>query len=167
MFNIDLVRCKLDVSLKRKERFSAVDRTRTQQGFQSLHRLILKLPAKDQVSLLQSYKFTILFPSPPSGMRSASWTTGGSSYEPSRSVTSTKTPVFKTTGWLRPSCTATRLRGCSSRCGSRCATAPAFDRRPPPAERRSRSSTNRPTPRGSWRGLGLLRYGMFVYAHST
>lgn len=89
-----------------------------------------------------------------SGMRSVSWMTGGSSYEPSRSATSTRIPVCRTTGWLRPSCTATLLHGCLSRCVSQCVTAPACDRLPPPAERRSPCSTNKPTPRESWRGPG-------------
>ena len=98
-----------------------------------------------------------------SGMRSVSWTTGGSSYEPSRSVMSTKIPVCKTTGWLRPSCTGTLLHGCLSHCVSQCVTAPACDRRHPPAERHSLCTTNRPTPRESWRGPGQLRWGSIPY----
>lgn len=71
-----------------------------------------------------------------SGMRSASLMTRGSSYGPSRSAMSTKTSGYRTTGWPPPSCTATRLHGSSSRCASPCGTAPACDRRRPPAERR-------------------------------
>lgn len=72
----------------------------------------------------------------PSGTRSASWMTRGSSYGPSRSATSTRTSGCRTTGWPHPSCTASRPRGSSSRCASRCATAPACGRRRPPAGRR-------------------------------
>lgn len=92
-----------------------------------------------------------------SGTRSASWTTAGSSYEPSRSVMSTKTLVRKTTGWPRPSCIATRRRECLSRCVSQCATAPACDPRRPPAEKRLPCSINRPTASESWRGPGWPR----------
>ncbi len=92
-----------------------------------------------------------------SGMKSVSWTTGGSSYEPSRSAMSTKILVCKTTGWLRPSCTATLPHGCSSRCVSRCVTVPVCDLRHPPAERHSPCSINRLTHRESWRGPGWLR----------
>lgn len=99
-----------------------------------------------------------------SGMRSVFWTTVGGSYEPLRSVTSTKTPVSKTTGWPHPSCTATRHRGCLWRCVSLCVTVPACARRHPPAERHSPCTTNRPTRRGNWRGPGLQRWGESIVA---
>lgn len=101
-----------------------------------------------------SHDFTFVSPS---GMRSASWTTGESSYEPSRSVMSTKTPGCKTTGWPRRSCIATRLHGCLSHCASQCATVPACERHHPPAGKRLPCSTNRRTARESWRGPGWPR----------
>lgn len=72
---------------------------------------------------------------------------------------STKIPVYRTTGWLPRSCTATQRHGCLSRCVSLCVTAPACDHRHPPAEKHSPCTTSRPTHRESWRGPGQLRWG--------
>lgn len=94
-----------------------------------------------------------------SGMRSVSWMTGGDSSGPLRSATSIRTPVSRTTGWPRPSSSASRHHESLWRCVSPCGTVPACARPRPPAARRSPSTTNRPTHRESWRGHGLQRYG--------